>query len=91
MALKISTNYNMFDDRTGRHYCIQTVDYDGTSTTVNIPEGPIDGAVLSLDPSGNTEPTVTVSNSTLLATLAAGGTSGTYFLVTLHVGSAAGL
>ena len=90
MALKISTNYNVYDDRTGRHYCVQTVSYDGTSTTVNVPEGVMDGVVLC-STSGVTKPSVSVSSSTSLATLAAGGDTETYQLVTLHVGNAAGL
>jgi hypothetical protein len=90
MALKISTNYQMFDDRTGKHYCIQVVDYDGTSTTVNIPEGAMDGVVLCSTASV-TKPSVSVSAANALATLAAGGDVETYVLVTLHVGNAAGL
>lgn len=90
MALLISTNHQMFDDRTGRHYCVQTVAYDGTETTVNVPEGPVDSVILCADTTV-TKPTVTVSSSTLLATLAAGGTPATLLLVTLHIGNAAGL
>ena len=90
MALQISTNHHVFDDKSGRHYVVQAISYDGTSTTVDLAEGPVDAVVLTSNASA-TKPTVTTSQSTLLATLAAGGTPGTYFLVSLHVGNAANL
>jgi len=88
MALLIPLKSELIDDKSGNHFFIARVNHDGGTNTVDVPPGVVSGAAL---PTLNgTGPTVTTSQTTLLATLTGGDTAEVY-IVTRHVGNAAGL
>lgn len=100
MAALVPTTFNIFEDRTGNHFVVAEINHDGGSNTVDLPGGLVSAACLPATTS-DTAPTVTVTQGndpgtsvdggTQSQVTVSGGSSGRVYLVSRHVGSAAGL
>jgi hypothetical protein len=89
MANLVPTNCRIVEDGTGNHFQIARVTTDGGSHTVDTPDGLVSAGALP-GTTGATAPTVTVSQADQQVTIS-GGSSGIIYVVSRHVGSAAGI
>ena len=89
MATLIPTNCRIVEDGTGNHFQVCRVQHDGGTNVVDTPDGLVSAGALPGTTTA-TAPTVTVSQANKQVTIA-GGSSGVIYVISRHVGSAAGI
>lgn len=93
MATLIALGQEIWDTKDGNHFVVSRINHDGGTNVVPVPMGVQSAAHLVL--SGETAGTVTLTTATVEGVTVdvvqvAGGSSGECYILSRHVGSAAG-
>ena len=92
MAAIVPTDFRIWDDRSGNHFCVAKITYDPTLTThvITLPFGIVSAAVL-VPTSGHTAAAATIAQTATGSTVSLdnAGTAGVVYVVSRHVGNAA--
>lgn len=89
MATLVPTNCRIVEDGTGNHFQIARITHDGGSNVIDTPDGLVSAGALPGSTTATT-PTITVSQTNKQVTIA-GGSVGIMYVVSRHIGSAAGI